>query len=203
LVRQEAQVVGAADDPIPVALIVARALEHLGVPYLIGGSVASTIHGEPRGTLDVDFAAHLEAKDVEALVALLDPDFFVMPESVHEAVARQAQFNVIHRKLYLKIDVHVRPRSGHFAEEIRRARTVQLSKAGSARVATPEDTLLRKLWWYRLGDGASDQQWRDVLGILRVSGATLDRRYLEHWSTDLEVGDLLRKALREAGLGGR
>jgi hypothetical protein len=186
---------------VPAALLVARAFEQLGIPYLIGGSVASTLYGEPRGTLDADFTAHLEPGEAQRLVARLEPDFFVDAPSVHEAAQRKDHFNVIHKQMFVKVDVHVRPRSGHFAEEIRRAREVRLSDAGSARVATPEDTLLRKLWWYRLGDEASDRQWRDVLGILRVLGPALDRDYLARWSADLQVSDLLQRAWVEAGLG--
>ena len=194
--------VGAEGEPVAVALLVAHAFETLGVPYLIGGSLASTLHGEPRATLDVDFAAHLEQAHVEELVALLEPDFFIDAESVREAATSQGHFNAIHRRAILKVDVHVRPRSGHFAEEIRRARSIQLSTAGSARVATPEDTLLRKLWWYRLGGEVSDRQWRDTLGILKVRGMNLDLGYLRRWAPELAVADLLERALREAGVGG-
>ena len=182
-------------------MLVVRAFEQLGIPYLIGGSITSTLHGEPRSTLDADFAAHLERGDVEPLVARLEPDFFVDATGVREASECKIHFNVIHRKVFVKVDVHVRPRSGHFAEEIRRARDVRLSDEGTARIATPADTLLRKLWSYRLGDGASDRQWRDALGILRAIGPTLDRDYLVRWSADLEVADLVRRAWLEAGLG--
>jgi len=69
-------VTGAA-DPIPVALLFASVFEQLGVPYLIGGSLASTVHGEPRATMDVDFAVHLDAELIEPLARALQARFFV------------------------------------------------------------------------------------------------------------------------------
>jgi hypothetical protein len=182
-------------DPIPVALLAASIFERLGIPYLIGGSLASTVHGEPRATMDVDFAAHVDLELIEPLAQALGAWFFVDVEDIREAVDRQRSFNAIDRTSFMKVDVHVRPRSGHFAEEIRRARTVRLSPDGSARLATPEDTLLRKLWWYRRGDEGSDRQWRDVLGIVRTVGPTLDRDYLRTWADELGVSDLLERAL--------
>ena len=66
--------------------------------------------------------------------------------------------------------------------------------------ASPEDTVLAKLEWYRKGGEVSDRQWRDLLGVLKVQGETLDRAYLDHWAGELDVSDLLHRALEEAGL---
>ena len=65
-------------------------------------------------------------------------------------------------------------------------------------LATPEDTVLAKLEWYRLGDEVSDCQWRDVLGIIRLQQGRLDREYMKKWAVELKVADLLDRALREA-----
>jgi hypothetical protein len=65
-------------------------------------------------------------------------------------------------------------------------------------VKTPEDTILRKLLWYEGGGAVSDRQWRDVLGVLRVSGAMLDDRYLDDWAARLGVDALLGRARAEA-----
>src|SRR5207245_4722803 len=66
--------------------------------------------------------------------------------------------------------------------------------------ASPEDTVLAKLDWYRLGGGVSDRQWRDLLGVLKVQGARLDGGYLDRWAAELGLEDLLQRALREADL---
>jgi hypothetical protein len=187
-------------DPIAVAIDVAEALERHHIPYVIGGSVASTLYGEPRATLDVDFAVQLDPEGVGPLASSLESDYYVQREAMLEAVERHSVFNLIHQRLMVKVDMHVRPSEGIYAEEIRRARRLKLrvDPDGFADVATPEDTLLQKLRWYHLGDGASDRQWRDVLGILKVMGDELDREYLERWSEELSVQQLLARALEEA-----
>jgi hypothetical protein len=171
----------------------------VGVPHLVGGSVASTIHGEPRATLDVDFATHLEAGYVEPLVELLDGDFFLDRPGILAAIQHHSSFNLIHRTTMMKVDVFVRPRSGHFGEEMSRAvlvQTVALPKA-TLRVATPEDTILQKLRWYALTDETSDRPWRDVLGVVRTCEAELDVTDLGRWARVLGVGPLLERALGE------
>jgi hypothetical protein len=65
-------------------------------------------------------------------------------------------------------------------------------------VYTPEDILLQKLRWYRMGHEVSDRQWRDVLGIIAVQGGSLDEVYLRDGAEILGVGDLLQRALTEA-----
>ncbi len=187
-------------DPIAVGLIVARLLERLDVPYVIGGSVASTLYGEARMTLDVDFAVHLPESGVDALVDALDDDFYVTREGVLRAVSANTSFNAIHRPSMVKVDVYVRPETGLYASEIARARSVELKRGSgeTARVATPEDTLLQKLRWHAASGGASSQQWRDVLGILKAMGASLDRGYLGRWAESLGLDDALARAFEEA-----
>lgn len=184
-------------NPVPIALRVARAFEALGIPYLIGGSVASTMHGEPRGTLDVDFAVHMDPSIADALVMEMESDFFVDVSAVREAAAAKRMFNMIHNRNFLKVDVHVRAATGHSAEEMSRARLLPLSDEGAARIATPEDTLLRKLWWYRIGDHVSDRQWRDAKGIVTALEGKLDQDYLMRWADNLEVADLLERVLSD------
>jgi len=188
---------------IDIGLIVAGILEDLEIPYAIGGSVASGLHGEPRTSIDVDFAVHLDAAQLEPLATELEREFYVDRQSMREAIEAHRLFNVIHLSSLGKIDFHVCPRSGVFAEELRRARRVRIRREpeGFARIATPEDTILQKLRWYRAGDEVSDRQWRDVLGMVKVVGANLDRDYLDRWARELGVEDLLARALDQGGLG--
>jgi hypothetical protein len=85
----------------------ADVLDGLGVPYAVGGSLASGAWGEPRSTHDVDVAVDLPLETVPALVAALQTDFFVDETSVREAAERRSSFNAIHKRLYLKVDVFV------------------------------------------------------------------------------------------------
>lgn len=189
-------------DPVRVAALVARALDALGIPYLVGGSVASTLFGEPRTTLDVDFAVQLEPEQARALREALGSDFHCDEELVRDAARRKRLVNVIHLPTMVKADLHVRPAEGIYASEMKRAlRTAVGGPDGPVlRVATPEDTVLQKLRWYEAGARASDRQWRDVLGILKTSGARLEREYMQHWARELGVSELLERVCSEAGL---
>lgn len=188
-------------DPIPVALAVAEVLEGLRIPYVVGGSVASTLYGEPRTTMDVDLAVQLSSSQVPDLCAALEGDFFVQPEAVAEAAERKAHCNVIHRKTMIKVDMYVRPNEGLYQSEIERAKPTKLQRDPErfARIATPEDTLLQKLRWYREGGEVSERQWRDVVGIFKQQGGRLERDYLERWARELDLEDLLIRVLAQTG----
>jgi len=66
-------------------------------------------------------------------------------------------------------------------------------------IASAEDNLLSKLEWFQRGEGISEQQWRDVTGIIKVQGETLDRTYLRRWAKELGLSDVLEKAFHDAG----
>ena len=187
---------------VEVAERVGEVLDSLGIPYLVGGSLASTFHGEPRSTLDVDVALHLAAGDVDALLAALGADFYVDRVLVLEAVERRRSFQLLHLATMVKVDCYVRPRTGQHAEEMRRARprALRTGSRRAVRLASAEDVVLRKLAWFQDSGCVSDRQWRDVLGILKVAGAGLDREYLARWSRELGVEALLARARRESGL---
>lgn len=189
-----------SDDPIPAALRVASLFEELDIDYWLGGSLASSIHGEPRSTNDVGFVVALGLGDVARLVARLEPEYHVDEESVCEAVHRRASFQVVARSTYQRVDVFLK-RDEPFADaQLRRRRreTIDPETGASLWVTSPEDIVLQKLVWFRKGDEVSDRQWRDVLGVLKAN-EELDRSYLRSWADELAVADLLQRALGEAG----
>jgi hypothetical protein len=176
-------------------------LERLRVPYHIGGSLASSAYGVPRASADVDVIAELELDHVDRLVAGLQEIYFVDRERVLEAVRRRESFNLIHLHTMMKVDVFVPERALFSRQEQARARREVFDVAQDARafwVKSPEDLVLRKLSWYRTGGEASERQWSDVLGVLKVQAERLDRDYLSHWASELRVLDLLERALSEA-----
>ena len=187
-------------EPFQVALQVANALEQCGVRYLVGGSLASSVSGEPRSTLDVDLVVSLELDHVEPLLALLGDEFYADAETLREAVRTQSSANLIHRGTSTKVDLFVL--GGSPLDEEQMARRVRLRVTSDPEqflyVYTPEDILLQKLRWYRLGDEVSDRQWRDILGIVMVQGDRLDEPYLRRGARILGVTDLLDRALLTA-----
>ncbi|MBI4585030.1 MAG: hypothetical protein HY717_13540 [Planctomycetes bacterium] len=186
-------------DAFQTALQVGAALEKLGVPFHLGGSLASSIHGLPRATLDADLVADLRPGQGRTLVRLLGSEFYADAQAIEEAIERRASFNVIHLKTMFKVDVFVLEDEAFHRESFRRSRPEKLLPFGAAvRVATPEDTVLHKLLWFQKGGGVSDRQWGDLLGILKVQGGRIDEAYLQNWAGKLGIGELLERALRQA-----
>jgi hypothetical protein len=187
-------------EPVDVVMTVVRVLEHLGVPYLLGGSFASSIFGFVRFTVDADLIADLKAEQAVPLAEALGEDFYADVEMILDAIRRQSSFNLIHLNTMFKIDVFVSKRRAFDRAQFQRRQAHDLGGVAGNRVylASPEDTVLAKLEWYRMGGEVSDRQWRDVLGVLRVQGNRLDRDYMIDMAATLGVVDLLERALDEA-----
>ena len=187
-------------EQIEATIIVADALQSLGVTYAIGGSFASALHGVMRATMDADLVADLRLKDVEPLLRLLDNAFYADGEMIRDAIRQHASFNLIHLDTLFKIDIFVaQPRDFDRSQLARRQLYVLSQKPDrSAYVMSAEDIVLAKLEWYRLGGEISDRQWRDVIGVLKVQGQWLDQDYMQRMAVDLKVTDLLMRAIAES-----
>jgi hypothetical protein len=189
------------EEPIEITLLVIAAFEALGIRYLIGGSLASSIYGEPRATRDADLLADVKFEHAEPLCRLLESQFNVSKEMIENAVARRASFNLIHDKSLFKVDVFI-PKDREFDErEFHRKvlHVVAQAPERSAYFASVEDVILAKLDWYRQGNQASDQQWRDVTGIFKANEGRLDFDYLRKAAQSLQVIDLLEKLIPAQG----
>ena len=185
-----------------VAGVVAEELRRLGVPHLVGGSIASMLHGEPRLTNDVDFAAVIRDQHAAPLVAALQGPFYIDEVLVRSAIRRRAIFNVIHIRSANKVDVHVLEPSPFEASQLKRAVPAPPGPASEAglRVASAEDIVLQKLLWFRKSEGALERQLRDVAGVLKLQAGRLDLEYLRSWARELDLSGLLEEQLRLAGL---
>jgi hypothetical protein len=184
-------------EPIAVTLRVTTILEQLGVAYLIGGSLASALHGVVRTTLDTDLVAEIRPEHVSPLLKELQSAFYLDAEAIEDAIRRRSSFNLIHLETMFKVDIFVsKQRPFDKAQFTRRVRqTVATDPEQSVYIASAEDTVLTKLEWYRQGGEVSERQWRDVLGIFKVQADNLDMEYLRRWANELDVTDLLEKAL--------
>lgn len=190
-------------EPVAVTLQVVDALEQVGATYVIGGSLASTIHGVVRTTLDTDIVAELSLQQAQPFAGLLAGAFYLDINTIRHAVQQRSSFNVIHLATMFKVDIFVSKGRPFDRQQLDR-RQRWLADPDSDRaiyVATPEDTVLAKLAWYRLGGEMSDRQWRDILGVLAVQGNRLDLGYMRRWAAMLDVSDLLERALGEVRRG--
>jgi hypothetical protein len=184
-------------EPLAVTLQVIDALEQVGATYVIGGSLASTIHGVVRTTLDTDIVADLRLERVQEFADLLVGAFYLDIGAIRQAIRQRGSFNLIHLDTMFKVDVFI-AKDRPFDQQQLHRRQAWIADPGSGRtvyVATAEDTVLAKLAWYRLGHEASDRQWRDILGVLVVQGNRLDLSYMRRCAAPLGVSDLLERAL--------
>jgi hypothetical protein len=174
------------------------ALTALRIPFLVGGSLASSAHGVVRSTLDGDLIAVIGPLQIPRLVDALGADWYVDAELIRRSIEAGRGFNLIHMTTASKFDVF--PASTDFHEsQLRRAKLTRLAIEGAnlCPVATPEDILLAKLSWYGEGGQCSEVQWRDIVGILTIN-PNLDWEYVNLWAARLRVSDLLDKAKADA-----
>lgn len=183
------------DDLTGAIVSVTGTLDAHGVPYFVTGSLASSMHAAFRATNDIDIVADFGVVDLHVLMRAFDAEFFADPEQAVASVGLGQSFNLIHRTSYLKVDFFPAVSAFNRAA-LDRAESIMLGTNGPAiRVATREDILLAKLWWYRLGDESSEQQRRDIRGIVTLNRDLLDHAYLVRWAAELGVHDLLDRFL--------
>lgn len=183
-----------------ITLLVTQTLETLGIPYAVGGSLASSVHGVMRSTLDVDIVADMRLEHIQPLVAALSKEFYADDEMMRDAIEHQSSFNLIHYETAFKVDIFIRKARAFDQMQLERRRmsVITTDPEQSVYVTSPEDVILSKLEWYRMGGEVSDRQWRDVLGVLKTREGELDLNYLRKWANELKVIDLLERALQES-----
>lgn len=184
--------------PVELAIEVAELLDELSIPYVLGGSVASSLVGEPRATMDVDLAVRLQREQVDALVAALGSAYYVSRDAAVDAVARASSFNLIHLDSMQKVDLFVLGDGLLDRRQIERRERVVVAEDPRRElwVGSAEDQVLRKLAWFRLGGEVSERQWRDVVAILAVQAGRLNYDDLRAAAATLGLSDLLARAER-------
>jgi hypothetical protein len=196
--RGDQHVYGSEEANLIVAHVV-RALAQCGIAHALAGSWASSFFGKMRFTQDADLCVEPFPGKEQALIDALGEDYYVSLDAVKQANRQHRSFNVINTLTSFKVDLFVaKPRP--FDQSLLARR--QLRRLGApheidVHLVTAEDVILLKLEWYRLGDESSEQQWKDVLGVLETQGDHLDQAHLDRWAAALAVADLLERARKE------
>lgn len=168
--------------------LVVSVLERLGVEYMITGSIASSLQGEPRATHDIDMVVSLHDRDIDSLAAAFPADsFYLDPGSIREAVRTVRMFNLIDFKGGGKVDFWILSRQPF--DDSRFSRRIRGRFLGiEAWVTSPEDTIVAKLRWAKLS-GGSEKQFRDALRVFETQLPVLDRTYIGKWAQSLDLDE--------------
>jgi hypothetical protein len=166
-----------------------EALERLGLSYLVTGSIATVLYGEPRFTNDIDLVVVLTEERIDELCrSFPPPDFYLSPESVRRAVDQESQFNIIHPASGLKLDIMVPAETSFNRSRFGRARRIRLTPDLEVSFAAPEDVIIKKMEYYR--EGRSEKHLRDITGVLKVSAGQVDRGYIADWADRLGLEEI-------------
>jgi hypothetical protein len=186
-------------EPVQITQRIVRELEDLKIQYYIVGSLASSLHGIPRATQDVDIIADISFQHIPKLVNALKEEFYIDGDMIKEAIQRRKSFNLIHYETMFKADIFIPKLDTAAQEEMDRRQQYQVSDSSQnlLYLASAEDIILNKLQWFQMGGGVSERQWNDVLGVIQIQHKTLDRSYLERAAQQRGVADLLEKVFNE------
>jgi len=182
---------------------VISAFDKLFIPYYIGGSIASSVYGIARATMDVDVVADIRIENISSLKQILGIEYYIDENMIRDAIHHLSSFNLIHLETMIKIDVFIHQHQSYPEESLLRKRrdTLEDTKGASEfYFASPEDIILNKLQWYEMGNRVSERQWLDVIGVIKVQSKNLDDEYLRKWAEHLGLVVLISKAFQEAGL---
>jgi len=177
---------------------VVKTLEEIGIPYYLGGSVCSSAYGIPRATLNIDIVADIHGSQVDEFVRVLKGEFYIDGEMMRKAIEDNSTFNIIHLDTMIKVDFFIPEDSPYEKEIFNRIRKERIGDLYEFYFASPEDVILKKLDWYKRGGEISENQWKDVLGVLKVQGNVIDTGYLNSWASRLGLKELLDKAITQA-----
>jgi hypothetical protein len=172
---------------------VAAVLDRLGLGYALGGSMACSVYGFSRQTNDADVSVQPFAGREKELIEALGPDYYVSEAAIRQAIAKRSSFNAINTATGFKVDVFIPPDEPFERSAWGRRIALDVEDVSGQRITvlSAEDVILYKLRWYRLGNETSEQQWKDLLGLVKVQRPRLDESYLRHWANEIRVNDLL------------
>ena len=170
-------------------------LNRQNIPYMLSGSVSSSLHGEPRATRDVDIVIVATQEQILNFAGTLGESYYVSLDAVRGAIAHSSTFNVIDNQSSWKADF-IRSKDRPFShQEFERRRSAKVMGL-DVWVTSPEDIILSKLEWAK--DSHSEQQFRDALGVAVVQWNLLDIDYLHKWAKELLIEASLEQLFKQA-----
>lgn len=176
---------------------VVEVLQGLDVPYMLSGSLASSLQGRPRATHDIDLVVDIRSEDVDAVVeGLSRPELYVDRSAVAEAVNRRGMFNLIDTSSGDKVDFWLLKDEEYDRSRLGRRRSIEALGLNLA-VSSPEDTILMKLRWGR-DSGGSEKQTTDAVSVYELQEGALDEGYLDRWAAELGVTEELARLREQA-----
>jgi hypothetical protein len=185
-------------DSISLAIQLQTIFADLGIPHYITGGVAAATYGEPRTTRDLDIVIALPLNQLDAMVQRLESEGFYVP-GVEAIRSGQLQtLGITHQETIARADLMLAGTDPFDQAQFNRRRGIEIPNRGTLYLASPEDIILNKLRWGQ--QSQSEKQWRDVLGILKVQGQTLDFVYLTQQAEALDLTNALVQAITAAGL---
>jgi len=188
-------------DLLDALLSIKTIFEVLNVRYYIKGAVALSLYGMQRATFDIDFVAHLEPELFNGVISLLKAACYVDEETIKNAIEKKTDFEAIHLDSLLKINISLAQNTTRDKMiESRLLNHIVEVNYPSINVASPEDIIITQLQEYKANGEVADDQWNDILGVLKVQGETLDSTYLGYWTSEISLAHLLINAYFDAGL---
>lgn len=175
----------------------AQAMQRISVEWMLTGSLASSMYGEPRSTHDIDIVADLREQDISALISEFpEPRFYADAQMMRDAIQSRSMFNVLDQDSGDKIDFWaIGPEEFHRVQFDRRR--IETFNNVNVSVISPEDSILSKLYWSKLS-GGSERQLRDALRVYEVQHGVLDVEYCEQWAVSLDVLEMWQRIVCEA-----
>jgi hypothetical protein len=176
---------------IDVIRDLSQRLEQLGIPYMLTGSIAMNYYAEPRMTRDIDIVVELDISSLHQFIEILENDYYVPVDSVHDAIRDTTLFNIIHEESIIKVDFIVRKNSEYRMLEFKRRKQIRIGET-PIYIVSKEDLILSKIHWAR--KSRSEMQKKDILNLMNTG---YDKKYVKKWALHLNVMDLYKEYVHE------
>ena len=177
-------------NEIDIVRDISRRFEQAGIAYMLTGSMAMNYYAQPRMTRDIDVVIAIGPEDVGRVAALFRPDYYVSEENIRESLAHESIFNLIHQESVIKVDCIIRQSSDYRRVEFERRERISILDFRTF-IVSKEDLIISKLFWAK--NSHSEIQLADVQNLLSTG---YDADYLQHWTGELGLDNLLNECLR-------